>query len=595
MKKLLLSLILPIFCYGNTPTQKEMIHDLEVAKHLFQTKYGPLQWKKEHFGWNLEQQFLKARNQVLTGKAKNIKSFQKIFKDFLLSSHDYHVNVFTHSTAMSWFPISIKGVDGHYYLLKEASDKPPQFLLFKPCPFELDKYKEAIFSLNPGDEVLAIDGIPIRELIEELIVSRFGGNRAPSSYAMAELMLFKKAAETAETFTLTLLHQDTIIPVNYILPWIRIPEWIKSQPLDKPSELIDAAMSLESQKNEPKKLLATISKLLTQDYSIKQAYPILFGSEEMEELPKVLEDNKSADTREKGRLPPLGEVIWETDNKKTIYGYLYLNEEGQKIGYIFLKSFDHENPDLMVPEILDVIEVFEKETEALVFDITDNPGGSALYAYAVLSALTTKPLKCPTQRETLIQEDLFNYIAVQQYLNSMIESRNEESEPYTLSGLIMTEKIGEGLKKYIKNLLKTWESGKRFTKPMPLLGIAEIEPNPRVQYSKPILLLINELGFSCSDIFAAILQDSSRATLFGKQTAGAGGYVRKYKHTSRFGIAGYTLTGSIITRENGQVIENLGVTPDVPYDLTVRDMRDNYIYYIKNVNNEINKLIAGVS
>ena len=160
----------------------------------------------------------------------------------------------------------------------------------------------------------------------------------------------------------------------------------------------------------------------------------------------------------------------------------------------------------------------------------------------------------------------------------------------TLFGYPITERVIQELQDYVLDLLSTWESGSRFTEPHHLLGLSHIIPHPKGHYSKPILLLINELGFSCADIFAAIMQDNHRATLFGKQTAGAGGYVRKYKHTSRFGIAGYTLTGSILIRPNGKMIENLGVAPDVPYELTIRDIREDYADYVQAVNNEINKI-----
>ena len=42
---------------------------------------------------------------------------------------------------------------------------------------------------------------------------------------------------------------------------------------------------------------------------------------------------------------------------------------------------------------------------------------------------------------------------------------------------------------------------------------------------------------------------------------------------------------------NGQVIENLGVAPDIAYELTLRDVKEDYADYIDQVNKEVEKLI----
>jgi C-terminal processing protease CtpA/Prc len=105
-----------------------------------------------------------------------------------------------------------------------------------------------------------------------------------------------------------------------------------------------------------------------------------------------------------------------------------------------------------------------------------------------------------------------------------------------------------------------------------------------------MLVYVDELCFSCGDFVPAILQDNGRAILFGKRTAGAGGYVLGVKHPNLNGIRGFTLTGSIAERKDLQPIENLGVTPDIAYELTIDDARHGY----RDLANHLKKAITEI-
>ncbi len=587
MKNFLFAFIAVLFfsaAWADDSTVKAMIHDLEVAKYQYETKYAPKAWKKERYGWSLEESFLTAKRRIETERPQTIKEYQKIFRDFIFSTNDYHVNVRFYSTGISWFPMKIRGFQNRYYIANDLSPTPQKVRLFNTEEIDWEAYDETLEKLIPGSEILAIDGKPVAQAIEEIIDDKLGGDRTPTGFSLAELMIFTRAESEAETFTITVKNDDEVEVLT--LPWVRVPEWIKEQPLKAADpEFLEASFNLTKGKKNPKKAMEAIGKLLRKDYSIKNVQPLLFQKFDAEETQK--------DRREKGFLPELGDLLWETDKDQELYAYLYKNKKGRKIGYIYLESFDPFDAEAMVEELIEAIAFLEKESDALVFDISNNPGGDPFYLYAVLSTLTDKPLACPTQRETLIQEDLYDYILLQQLVEWLVKWGAEEEEGVSpnLSGFVIDETVIQEIQQYTRSLLKNWESGKRLSEPLYLYGIPEIRPHPKAHYTKPILVLINELDFSCADIFPAILQDNQRAVLFGKKTAGAGGYVRPYQHTSRFGIASYSITGSILTRTNGEVLENLGVSPDIPYEISLRDIQENYADYIQKVNKEINKLI----
>jgi C-terminal processing protease CtpA/Prc len=79
--------------------------------------------------------------------------------------------------------------------------------------------------------------------------------------------------------------------------------------------------------------------------------------------------------------------------------------------------------------------------------------------------------------------------------------------------------------------------------------------------------------------------------LFGSRTAGAGGYVFAFEFPNTHGIAMCSYTASIAERTNQQKIENLGVSPDVPYEVTLEDLQNSYEGYIKAVNQTVQGLL----
>jgi len=129
------------------------------------------------------------------------------------------------------------------------------------------------------------------------------------------------------------------------------------------------------------------------------------------------------------------------------------------------------------------------------------------------------------------------------------------------------------------------------TNPTYLGGVDHINPHPNYLYTKPILLLIDHMDFSCGDFFAAIMQDNKRATLFGSKTAGAGGCVTSTSFLNQHGLVKFFYTFSLAERADAQIIENLGVAPDIKYELTEADLKTRYQPYAAAVNQAIEKLL----
>jgi C-terminal processing protease CtpA/Prc len=124
-----------------------------------------------------------------------------------------------------------------------------------------------------------------------------------------------------------------------------------------------------------------------------------------------------------------------------------------------------------------------------------------------------------------------------------------------------------------------------------VFGLGTIAP-AAAHYSKPVMILTNPLDFSGGDFFPAIMQDNKRAVIFGERTAGAGGVVKTYaRENNLLGVEAIHLTATIAERPDGQPIENLGVTPDIPYAVTPADVQGGYAAYIKAADAAVSGLI----
>lgn len=613
----ILFVIIPFFLRCETQDEKlkkELIQELEIAKYNLSIKYAPAEWKKHYLGWNpsefvetIKSQLNKSR--TFSGsdwnsknKGTSLKEYQKIIKRFFNTTLDYHVKPLFFSTESAFFPLKLKKVGSHYYIsgLDGTMSLNGDDILFESDEID-EKLFENLVKFEIGDEVLAFDGKPINQLIEEIIDEELGGDRTPTGYALAERMIFVRKGRFGRdvpsgTFEMTLLLQNEETPVKCVLPWIHVKEWVGEAEGEEEPDLNTELVIPGLRKGPSFDSIKKAQKYLQRDFNVHFAEELMRPKKYLRMEEEGEQEEEASDDREKGFLPELGKILWQTEEDKYFYAYIYENEESKKIGYFYLPSFSYFSglADARMKEFLEILVQFNEETDGLIIDITNNSGGNAMFMYGMLAALTDKPLKIPYHHEILIQEDVYSASVIHQLFTMIKELDQSEVDSMLelfFSGYPNSPKLIDQMISFSKSIMKAWKSGNRMTPPLYVFGIEEIEPHPEIRYTKPLMVLTNELDFSCADFFPAILQDNKRALLFGKRTAGAGGSVREFPHISSFGLQGYALTASIAFRPDGKPIENLGVTPDVPCEITLKDIRENYVDYRNAVNREINRLI----
>ena len=572
----------------------QMLQDLDVVRSQLSVSYAPVEWKDEYLNWTLEDSYGKARQRIEKERPSTSLDYQKILKEFLGSLQDYHVRLSFYSTAYSFFPIHVKKAEDRYYFrgLSSITLSSEETQLLNITRADEEMINENAEDFHIGDEILEFNSRPIQEVVEELIDENFNGDRSPTGYELAVRGLFLRKASYGQTvlsgsFTLTCKSSQTGQISTRTFPWLCAPELVANHYLrDR-----QAPMMSKSAEHTVNSFSQEISSLVSKNYSVALAEE--FNWRDISDIVGNQAAIETKDSRVKGFLPPLGKILWQTPpNSSKFYAYLYQDPVTNKtFGYIYLPTF-HVNKtaaDLYIQEMKRALQIFHRNADALVVDITDNTGGDQMFMYAVLSLLTNTFLQLPTEKEILTQEKIMQQAMMYYTLGDY--QPNNPAPSQTVNGYFYTQKLHNQFKDHAQAILDCWDAGDVYTPPLHSMGMSEVDPHPQFNFTKPLLVLVNSFCFSCADFFPAILQDNQRAVIFGEKTAGAGGYVLPYSHSSRFGVKSYSLTGSIAYRQNGMPIENLGVTPDIPYALTERDMLENYTDYISHVNSALNELI----
>ncbi|MBN9377605.1 MAG: hypothetical protein BGO14_10950 [Chlamydiales bacterium 38-26] len=525
---------------------QRMATDLEIIKNEFEIYYAPAEWKKKLFNWSLEAAIEHAKQEIRE-KPINLQQYQQILRDLFNSTQDLHVGVSFYSTEFAILPFLVQGVDQRYFVVW----------------IDEEWKKMQGVPLEKGDEILAFDGRSAAEIIREIHRASYGFCDAESYHRLSEMLLTLREGNCINNVpqgTTEVLykkpHQEN--PETCLVEWYYVPEEIENE--------------FPGIKNPFRSTLAES--------------PIFHRCRALPLFTRLKSYAKNYETQllggKKSLFPPLGEILWKS-NSPEFEAYIYSLKGCKSVGYIRISDFmggRHE-----VDQFRHLIAMMEASTHALIIDVMNNPGGFAFYTYALLSMLSDKPLMNLREKMAITQEEIFLCLEDMQLLE-------EVTTDHEAKGLIGEDICGFNVdKQFVNCVLKharfikdQFKKGKYLTDLYPLEGLEYIYPNPKTHYTKPLLVLVNSLSISCADLFPAILQENKRAKILGTRSAGAGGYVLAKKYSNRFGVADFTLTGSIISRANGDPLENLGVSPDFPYTFSAEDYTQNFSGFVEYLN-----------
>jgi hypothetical protein len=245
---------------------------------------------------------------------------------------------------------------------------------------------------------------------------------------------------------------------------------------------------------------------------------------------------------------------------------------GLHIGYIRIPTYNPSDTVAALAQFQKEIAFFQANTDGLVVDEMRNSGGSLCYGESIVSNLIS----------TNFQPLGYQIRSTYEYL-SLFGARLASAQAAGNQTVI-------GQYQTLYNAIAASYSGNQpRTDAIPLCGPsfdrapAKDSKGNVIAYSKPMIMLIDELSESTADSVPAMLQDNGRGLLVGWRTNGMGG--SNSLNIQRYQVGDYSegdtgITLSLMVRKAPvittdfpptQYIENVGVRPDVSIDYMTRD------------------------
>jgi hypothetical protein len=513
--------LLSVTVFAFQLSTEEKLSDLNQLVSLIKSSYGPLEYKESR-GLNL-----KTLHEAYAEKIRQTTSngeFYYLIRQFVSEFDDSHFGIMVPAEQMAMIPFSVDLVEG-----KPVIDEVMRQIL-----------PESNFPFQRGDEIVAIDGVPAAEVLQYLMKYVGMGFELTQKRYAAMLMTFRPSSMVpvpmGKIAVFSFRRGKSDIIETKALPWLRM-----GMPLDEvvanPNLLKDIADSYQR--------AVDYDQLSIMDLNQQFSHPQIERSFRCSGTSRI-------------KVPDGATVLM----KAPFVAYYHPTPEGN-VGYVriphYMPMSQSGQPefDLRFSQYEWVISELEKHTVGMIIDQDHNCGGSVSYLHKLVSLFVDKPYQ-PVQ---------FKLLATKETVLS-IKGWARMINPNTLAARNIVE--------VLKTVMTSWAHGETMTPLTALAGQKQILPHS-ITYSKPIVILIDEMSGSGGDAFPAVMQGIGRAKLLGTRTMGAGGHVTSAPALF-YSQMPINITKSLFFRPDRVEVENNGAEPDFPYTITHND----YLYGYRN-------------
>jgi hypothetical protein len=541
MKRIILSSVLFLLSANIVSAQLtafEKTADFQVLAALFDKLYGPYDWKKQ----SIQYDGLQLQPWLnLIGQSQTDLDYFEICSEYVAKYQDGHSIFLLPSTFYATLGFTTDLYSGK--VLIDGID-----------PTILDPTK---FPFQVGDEIVSVDGKTAANWVTYFSQFRGIGNpatalrQAASTIPNRDQSAAPRAHEIADTATVV-IKSNSGTTTTYTVPWLKSgTPYIQAQSTPDPTVGQPTSRQTMADRGAAgKPWMKFIRKL--DNYRLPVKNDILgFG------LAKPVY-----------ALPDGFKVHTGLQDFDAVFSGIF-PAGNLNIGLLRIATMDNTEFDVQAE-----ISFLSSRTDALIVDVSRNPGGYGCTAEAIAQELIPTSFHSLQQQFRVTWSDI---LTLQQELSDAV--------------VYGTQDDIDSINRLLSVYQDAFAHKQRLTAGIPLCGstsdlVPAMDPKTGkvIAYSKPILLLTDEFSASAAELLAAILQDNQRVLVYGARTAGAGGSV------DSFGAGIYSETGVNLTRSlairnqtiatldypTAPLIEGIGVRPDKVADYMTSDNLGNH-------------------
>jgi C-terminal processing protease CtpA/Prc len=522
-------------------TAEEAAEDLEQIFTYVRTLYGPYEFKEARYGYFISDLEDEARARL--ADAPGDDGFYETAHWFLAKLDDGHVGL---RTARNGNPVlgyvsglTLQPVDGRALVA------------------ELDDPALADLGISFGDEVVAIDGVSPEELLTQFRELASMGNEVSNQHLVDALLNRPSYARSLRPTSPT-VHVDFLRADGSDYSADLIWRVIEETPTDFASAPEQGSVLRRGSftATSPLDGIASGSTPLTASgetapFFVTPVTEALFDIQRVQPS----EEMSAAYGLDPAALPD-------------IYAAL-LSYSGKSFLLLRQSTYSVDDTEARLAYFRAVMDQYDGFVDGLLLDQTHNPGGSIYYAEQFVRLFTTQPV-----------HNLVEAINTDRAWINSFRDTARAIDPSVLSDESRTYELRAS------QIEAAYDAGESLSEPFPLMLDSFLQPDDYYVWTKPMLMLIDELAGSCGDMVPALLTENGVAPLFGRRTMGLGGNVEPV------GVLTHSQAELHLTRALGAVhrddgvyatedfIENRGVSPDVEHVIDVDDYRAGFIDYL---------------
>jgi hypothetical protein len=533
-------------------TNAEALEDFGQIASSFRHLYGALDRKQARYNFNFELMVDEYRTRI--GAATTEAQYRGLFQEFISRFEDPHVSL---SAGL--------GNDASHAYRIPVSVMPVEdtFVVYAVDPSLGD-------SIKRGDELLSMDGTPAMDLANSWEKYGSVANHRASMHTAAARLMSRASYLSAGI--------DPNVPVKLRLRGADGAErevsvaWKESPHVLPPLPQIPAAG--ESTRKNAMAISSDAVEVTVAELSKMGArVPFFMTPEGRQTLDGAHEVTPSAASLAKFSL---------TSDAAASINYFAMTYElaGKHVLLVRLPDYTPTDAEGSLNYLRALIDEFQPQVDALVLDETHNPGGSIGFAGAVISLLAKQTYNDYVQQMHADRKWIQSFAT---------EASTAAATDPEAAAIILAQ---------AHSIDAAYSAGKQLSPPIPFINLVPTSDPDPVHWTKPAMMLTDELSVSCADFVPAVVKANGIATIFGQTTMGGGGNVEKVMTLTN------TQATLSISRGLGTVydptgaypeeleIEDNGVKPNIAYSHTLADFRAGYVGYIKAFNTALSATLG---